>query len=122
LPIAVLVDSESASASEIFAAAIQDHHRGRVVGTRTYGKGSVQSIFPLTLAGTGLRLTTAHFFSPKGKRLQGVGVEPDLSVVRGEDEMGQELPVPRVPTLENDPQLRLAAEQIGQTLAVRSAN
>jgi carboxyl-terminal processing protease len=122
LPIAVLVDSESASASEIFAAAIQDHHRGRVVGTRTYGKGSVQSILPLTLAGTGLRLTTAHFFSPKGKRLQGVGVEPDLSVVRGEDEMGQELPVPRVPTLENDPQLRLAAEQIGQTLAVRSAN
>ena len=111
-PIVVLVDSESASASEIFASAIQDHHRGVIVGTRTYGKGSVQSIFPLTTVRTGLRLTTAHFFSPTDKRLQGVGVEPDVVVTRGVSQLGEEPPVERRPTPENDRQLRMALEHI----------
>ena len=62
VPLVVLVDENSASASEIFAAAICDHKRGKIVGSRSYGKGSVQGIFPLTVAGGGVRLTTAKFF------------------------------------------------------------
>lgn len=80
IPLAVLIDGDSASASEIFAGAIRDHHRGTIVGSRSYGKGSVQGIFPLNMANSGLRLTTAKFYSPFGRAYAGVGVEPNLSV------------------------------------------
>lgn len=80
LPMVVLIDGESASASEIFAGAIRDHRRGTLVGARTYGKGSVQGIFPLNHGKSGLRLTTAKFFSPKGRPFSKVGVDPDLVV------------------------------------------
>lgn len=120
LPIAVLIDGESASASEIFASAIQDHRRGVIVGTRSYGKGSVQSIFPLSTAQTGLRLTTALFFSPKGRRLQNVGIEPDVVVHRSEDQLGEEPPVPRPRSLASDPQLRAAIESLRPLQAVRA--
>jgi carboxyl-terminal processing protease len=76
----VLIDGESASASEIFAGAIRDHARGVIIGTRSYGKGSVQGIFPLNLANSGLRLTTAKFYSPRGLPYSQVGVQPDLLV------------------------------------------
>ncbi|MBI2824455.1 MAG: S41 family peptidase [Planctomycetia bacterium] len=80
MPLVVLIDGESASASEIFAGAIRDHRRGVIVGSRSYGKGSVQGIFPLNLAGSGLRLTTAKFYSPLNQPYSGVGVEPDVKV------------------------------------------
>jgi len=80
MPLVVLIDGDSASSSEIFAGAIRDHGRGRIVGCRSYGKGSIQGIFPLESAGVGMRLTTAKFFSPKGLPYSGVGVEPDLPV------------------------------------------
>lgn len=64
VPLVLLIDSDSASAAEIFAGAIRDQHRGTIVGVRSYGKGSVQGIFPLNVAGLGLRLTTAKFYSP----------------------------------------------------------
>lgn len=80
VPLVVLIDGDSASSSEIFAGAIRDHGRGRIVGARSYGKGSIQGIFPLESAGVGMRLTTAKFFSPKGLPYSGVGVEPDLPV------------------------------------------
>jgi carboxyl-terminal processing protease len=80
IPLVVLIDGDSASSSEIFAGAIRDHSRGRIVGSRSYGKGSIQGIFPLESAGVGMRLTTAKFFSPKGLAYSGVGVEPDLPV------------------------------------------
>jgi carboxyl-terminal processing protease len=80
VPLVVLIDGESASASEIFAGAIRDHHRGTLVGERTYGKGSVQGIFPLDFASSGLRLTTAKFYSPRGIGFSRVGVEPDVFV------------------------------------------
>jgi carboxyl-terminal processing protease len=76
----VLIDGDSASASEIFAGAIRDHRRGVIVGSRSYGKGSVQGIFPLNSANSGLRLTTAKFYSPFGRAYAGVGVEPNLAV------------------------------------------
>ena len=81
VPLVVMIDGDSASASEIFAGAIRDFRRGRIVGATSYGKGSVQGIFPLNLANSGLRLTTAKFYSPKGYPYSGVGVKPDVQVV-----------------------------------------
>ena len=82
VPLVVLIDGDSASASKIFAAAIKDSHRGVVIGTRSYGKGSVQGIFPLGYAGAGARITTAKFFSPMGHPIAGVGVTPDIDARR----------------------------------------
>jgi len=80
VPLIVLIDGDSASASEIFAGAIRDHKRGTIVGRRSYGKGSVQGIFPLSTTGAGVRLTTAKFFSPSGQEINKRGVSPDVSV------------------------------------------
>jgi carboxyl-terminal processing protease len=80
MPLVVVIDGESASSSEIFAGAIRDHARGTIVGTRSYGKGSIQGIFPLDSAGVGMRLTTAKFYSPNGHPYSGIGVEPHLAV------------------------------------------
>ena len=82
VPLVVLIDQDSASAAEIFAGAIRDHHRGTVVGRRSYGKGSVQGIFPLSASAAGVRLTTARFYSPNGHPYSLVGVEPDIRVRR----------------------------------------
>ena len=81
VPLVVLIDGDSASSSEILAGAIRDHKRGTIVGSRSYGKGSIQGIFPLDTAGVGMRLTTAKFFSPRGLPFSGIGVEPDVAVV-----------------------------------------
>ncbi|MEQ8788239.1 MAG: S41 family peptidase [Pirellulaceae bacterium] len=80
VPLIVLIDGDSASASEIFAGAIHDHRRGTVVGQRSYGKGSVQGIFPLTGSEAGVRLTTAKFYSPSGQAISDRGVSPDIVV------------------------------------------
>lgn len=79
LPIVVLVDSGTASASEIVAGALQDHHRGLVMGERTFGKGSVQTLLQLGPS-TALRLTTARYYTPSGRSVQEGGIEPDLVV------------------------------------------
>lgn len=79
VPLVVLVDTGSASASEIVAGALQDVGRGVLVGTRTFGKGSVQSVRPLP-DNSGLALTTALYYTPAGRRIHGVGLEPDLRV------------------------------------------
>lgn len=78
-PLVVLVNEGSASASEIVAGAIQDHKRGILVGTRTFGKGSVQTIIPLP-GGAGLRVTTARYYTPAGKSIQALGITPDVEV------------------------------------------
>jgi carboxyl-terminal processing protease len=80
VPLVVLIDGDSASASEIFAAAIKDNARGDVVGERSDGKGSVQGIFPLGYGGAGIRLTTALFYSPNGQKISKVGVTPKIEV------------------------------------------
>jgi carboxyl-terminal processing protease len=79
LPVVVLVDSGSASAAEIVAGAIQDNHRGIVLGERSFGKGSVQTLIPLGET-TALRLTTARYYTPSGRSVQEGGIEPDIRV------------------------------------------
>jgi carboxyl-terminal processing protease len=78
-PIIVLVDAGSASASEIVAGALQDHHRGLIMGERSFGKGSVQNVLPLT-RDTGLRLTVARYHLPSGRSVQEGGIKPDIRV------------------------------------------
>ncbi len=80
VPLVLMIDHDSASAAEIFAGAIRDHRRGTIVGTRSYGKGSVQGIFQLEFSTAGIRLTTAKFYSPTGHPYSRVGVEPDVQV------------------------------------------
>jgi len=79
LPVVVLTDAGTASASEIVAGAIQDHHRGLVMGERTFGKGSVQTLIPMGPS-TALRLTTARYYTPSGRSVQEGGIEPDIAV------------------------------------------
>jgi carboxyl-terminal processing protease len=79
LPVVVMINQGSASASEIVAGALQDHHRGIVLGTRSHGKASVQTIFPLQ-DGSALRLTTSKYFTPSGKSIHGEGIHPDVEV------------------------------------------
>ena len=79
LPVVVLTNAGTASASEIVAAALQDHHRGLVMGTRSFGKGSVQTLIPMGPR-TQLRLTTARYFTPSGRSVQEGGIEPDIAV------------------------------------------
>lgn len=78
-PLVVLVNQGSASASEIVAGALQDHKRALILGTKTFGKGSVQTVLPLDEK-TGLKLTTARYFTPSGRSIQAKGIEPDIKV------------------------------------------
>jgi carboxyl-terminal processing protease len=81
-PIIVMINGGSASASEIVAGALQDHKRATVIGTRSFGKGSVQTIIPLGAQNGALRLTTARYFTPSGKSIQAKGISPDIEVLQ----------------------------------------
>jgi carboxyl-terminal processing protease len=94
LPVIVLVDSGSASAAEIVAGALQDHHRALVMGERTFGKGSVQTLLPLSEK-TALRLTTARYYTPSGRSVQEGGIKPDIEVPQLSDPDYKSRPVVR---------------------------
>ena len=89
-PLVVIIDGGSASASEIVAGALQDHRRAIIIGTQSFGKGSVQTIIPFQVSNsdvlTGIRLTTARYFTPSGESIQGKGITPDINIKQGEFE------------------------------------
>ncbi len=89
-PLVVIIDGGSASASEIVAGALQDHKRAIIIGTQSFGKGSVQTIIPFQVSNsdnlTGIRLTTARYYTPSGESIQGKGIVPDIIIAQGEFE------------------------------------
>ncbi|OUS11076.1 peptidase S41 [Gammaproteobacteria bacterium 53_120_T64] len=89
-PLVILINGGSASASEIVAGAIQDHHRGVIMGTSSFGKGSVQNILPLS-DGRAIKLTTARYFTPSGRSIQAEGVQPDIWVERAKIQLATNL-------------------------------
>jgi carboxyl-terminal processing protease len=105
LPVVLLVNEYSASSAELVAGALQDNRRATIVGQRTFGKGSVQTIFELP-GGAGLRLTTMRYYTPSGQAIQAAGITPDVAV-QYRDEAGADGPIVR----EGDLEGHLAAEQ-----------
>ncbi len=96
-PLIILINGGSASASEIVAGALQDHKRGTLIGTRSFGKGSVQTIIPLSPTDGALRLTTARYFTPSGRSIQALGITPEIAQLqdvpdnlKGEADLGGE--------------------------------
>lgn len=104
IPLVVLVNEQSASASEVLSGALKDHNRAKLVGTRTFGKGIVQTILPF-VDGSAIKITTAEYYTPSGISIQGIGIEPDYLV-----ELPVELMIEPDLTLEQDLQLQKAIE------------
>ena len=101
---AILVNGDSASASEVFTGALKDYDRAVVVGTTSYGKGIVQNLIPLG-DGSAIKITTAHYYTPSGFDLHGKGIEPDVTV-----ELEESLKTQAVVEPEEDNQVQKAAE------------
>lgn len=117
VPLVVLIDDMSASASEILAGAIQDYGVGLIVGEKSYGKGIVQTMLPFRSDGAGMQLTTSRYFTPKGRSIHGVGIEPDVEVVLDEDVEF----ISEQADLQRDNQLRRAVEELEKLIEEREA-
>jgi carboxyl-terminal processing protease len=121
VPLAVLINAASASGSEIVAGALKDHRRARLIGERSYGKGSVQSVVPLG-AGSALKLTTAHYLTPSGISINGRGIDPDIAVRFDRDPQAQYHGPGSTVAIADDPQLSRALESLGyEAIAISQA-
>jgi carboxyl-terminal processing protease len=110
-PLVVLVNGGSASAAEIVAGALQDHHRATLVGHTTYGKGTVQTVIPIS-EGRALKITTSRYFTPSGASIQEKGITPDM-VIAGNDEAGELMPVVATSSLtQRDREVSLALSTV----------
>lgn len=107
VPLVVLVDERSASASEIVAGAVQNRDRGTIVGETTFGKGSVQTIAQFS-DGSGAKFTTARYFTPSGDSIEDVGVEPDVAVEPADDTPAE---------IEEDPQVEAAVDELNELIS-----
>ena len=122
VPLAVLINGGSASGSEIVAGALKDHGRARLIGQRSYGKGSVQSVVPLG-AGSALKLTTALYLTPSGATINERGIDPDIAVDYSADLARQYGGSSSDVGIEDDSQLRSALESLGyQAIALSQAH
>ena len=107
MPMAILVNGGSASASEILTGALKDYGKATVIGTKTYGKGIVQTVYPFT-DGSGISITTAKYYTPNGVCIHQIGIEPDITVEMDNDKAIWEL------TAEEDVQLQKAIETVSR--------
>ena len=105
LPVIVLSNQNSASASEILIGALKDNDRAKIIGTKTYGKGVIQTVVSLA-DGSGMKITTAEYFTPKGTAIHNVGIEPDIEVKIPDEENIYSV------KKENDTQLKKAIEEL----------
>lgn len=112
-PLSILINDYSASASEVFAGAIKDYKLGTLVGTTSFGKGIVQTVFPLQ-DGTALKLTIAKYYTPNGNNIHGIGIEPDIKV-----ELDESLAQKAKITKEEDNQLQKAIESVKEQMEKR---
>jgi carboxyl-terminal processing protease len=119
MPLVVLIDGDSASAAEILSGALKDHQRATIVGVRSYGKGSVQGIFPLTIGGAGVRLTTAKFYSPNGHAFSHVGVTPDKEVQTAAKPIDGHIALPVSTGTADDPFLNAGLQVLRRRVAER---
>lgn len=117
LPMVLLVNENSASASEVFAGALRDHKLATLVGTKTFGKGIVQSIFSLN-DGSAIKLTTSKYYTPNGDNIHEVGIEPDIVVEMNKDYDKVEDDLVEGPDLEKDNQLQAAMECMNKKIGV----
>lgn len=115
IPIAILINQGSASASEIVAAALQDNHRAVLIGEKTFGKGSIQGLYPLENYG-GIKITIARFYTPKGEEIQGKGIQPDIYLTLAPPEAVKE---PSKTPNSDDKQLQRAIDLLHGLWAVK---
>ena len=120
VPLAVLVNGSSASSAELVAGALQDHGRARIVGTQTFGKGSIQTVFPLS-GDSAVKMTVARYFTPKGREIQARGITPDVVVAPLHGKSGAEGLALREADLEHHLETALPAPAQGGTAAARPA-
>ena len=112
IPLAVIINGNSASASEIFAGAVQDYELGTVVGTTSFGKGIVQKVIPLT-DGTAVKLTISKYYTPKGRNIHGTGIAPDVEVELVE-EMKKEVSIPKDKDNQLQEAIKIVKEKINK--------
>ena len=115
LPLTVLVNGDSASASEIVTGALKDHHRAVIVGTKTFGKGIVQQVNSLS-DGSGLNVTIAHYYTPNGTDIHHKGIQPDVAVTLTPVQIKQLLDNPKLLASHSDPQYEIAAQTVAKQI------